>query len=327
MQSVQHSGQAFQVTEIEQGVFQVHFDLKSASVNVFNHTVFAELTTVLEQLEEQPLLHGCVFTSGKGTFAAGADIPVISAEVKNKTEDEVYEYIGVGHTVFNKLQSLPCVTVAAINGIALGGGCEFVLACDLRVIVQDAVVGLPEVNLGIFPGWGGTVRLPRIMSENAHIAAQWIASGAPQTAETLQKYDVVSAVVNKQEQLLKSALLLIKQHQGHYDDIRLVKTQPLVLSDASQQAMQALLQELARKPGPHYPASQTAVQCVLDHATLAGDEAGQMELKRFSQIIKTDTAVNLLSVFLNEQATKKVVKRYVKEAQDSAAAAVIGDRS
>ncbi len=115
----------------------------------------------LDAIEPDDAVRAVVITgAGEKAFAAGADI----GHMREASVEEAREYAELGHTLLGRIESFAKPVIAAINGFALGGGCELVLACDIRLASDNARLGQPEVNLGIFPGWGGTQRLPRLTS-------------------------------------------------------------------------------------------------------------------------------------------------------------------
>jgi enoyl-CoA hydratase/carnithine racemase len=128
-------------------------------------------------------------------FAAGADVKVM---LPFKTE-EAREYGAFGQGVFDDLAALPCVTVCAINGAALGGGVELAMACDFRIAVKFAKLGLPEVTLGLIPGWGGITRLTKLIGPAR--AKRLYLSGTPVTADHAMTYGLVDELVNSVEDL------------------------------------------------------------------------------------------------------------------------------
>ncbi|HHT85428.1 MAG: enoyl-CoA hydratase-related protein [Bacillota bacterium] len=133
---------------------------RQESLNALNRKVLAELETVLDALiaggPGKPLI---ITGEGPRAFVAGADI----GEMANMTPDEAEEFARYGQGIFSKLEAFPGVTIAAVNGYALGGGNELAMACDIRIAASNARFGQPEVGLGIIPGFGGTQRLARIV--------------------------------------------------------------------------------------------------------------------------------------------------------------------
>src|SRR5262249_29390465 len=132
-------------------------------VNVLDVEALEDLGRALTEVEAAPGLQGVVLVSGKpGSFIAGADVQAIGAITDR---DEVLRLGRRAHETFGRLAGLPCPTVAAIDGVCLGGGTELALACDSRVASEEprTQIGLPEVLLGIYPGFGGSQRLPRLV--------------------------------------------------------------------------------------------------------------------------------------------------------------------
>ncbi len=133
--------------------------LDRPKVNALNGRVAAEIADAVEEVRAADDVRAVVVWGGERVFAAGADIK----EMADQQTASIYRYIGGFQEVFSALEALPQVTVAAINGYALGGGCELALACDFRVCARDARIGQPEILLGVIPGAGGTQRLPRLI--------------------------------------------------------------------------------------------------------------------------------------------------------------------
>ena len=128
------------------------------ALNALNTATLDQLEEALTTVAGKPELRGVIVTgAGEKAFVAGADI----AEMVNLTTEQALAFSARGHRVFDALERLSCPTVAAVNGFALGGGCELALACDLIYAAENARFGLPEVSLGIIPGFGGTQRLTR----------------------------------------------------------------------------------------------------------------------------------------------------------------------
>lgn len=129
------------------------------AMNALNGKVLDELSLVLEEVAKRKDLRSVILTGEGKSFVAGADI----SEMSSLAQDQGTDFATKGQGVFRQLEKLPQVTVAAVNGFALGGGMEIALACDVRLASSKAVMGQPEVNLGLIPGFGGTQRLPRVV--------------------------------------------------------------------------------------------------------------------------------------------------------------------
>ncbi len=131
---------------------------RPAARNALNRATLMELSAALDELERDPGLRGLIVTgAGDRAFVAGADI----AEMRDLSSDEAREFSALGSRAFRRLEKLDVVVIAAVNGFALGGGCELALACDIIYATESARFGQPEVNLGLVPGFGGTQRLVR----------------------------------------------------------------------------------------------------------------------------------------------------------------------
>ncbi|HEY8848861.1 MAG TPA: enoyl-CoA hydratase-related protein, partial [Thermoanaerobaculia bacterium] len=141
----------------------IWFDLPGEKVNKFSTAVMREFASVVDQMSRATDIRRLIVASGKpAIFLAGADVSEFS---KVTTPQQAAEYTRFGQQVLHRFSKLPQVTVAAINGACLGGGCELAISCDYRVMSDNpkAVIGLPETRLGIFPAWGGTTKLPRLI--------------------------------------------------------------------------------------------------------------------------------------------------------------------
>ncbi|WP_307258136.1 enoyl-CoA hydratase/isomerase family protein [Oikeobacillus pervagus] len=169
--------------------------LNNLPLNLLNQKVVQQLSNLADELHTDDSIHAVILTgAGEKAFMAGADIK------------EFPEWIGKGEAfaeqkglelqdAFHKFYRLPKPTIAALNGLALGGGCELALACDLRIMEQHAIIGLPEIKLGLFPGAGGTQRLPRLIGETK--AKQMMFLGDSLTANEALHVGLVNEVVPK----------------------------------------------------------------------------------------------------------------------------------
>jgi enoyl-CoA hydratase len=173
-------------------------------LNALNRAVMIELHHTLIRLGDDPAVGGIILTgAGTRAFVAGADIEELAA----LTGTGGYEASRLGQTVLRRLEQLPKPSVAAVNGYALGGGCELALACTLRIAAEGARLGLPETTLGIIPGYGGTQRLARLVG--AGKALELILTGEPVDAREALRIGLVNRVVPGAE-LLETATTLLR---------------------------------------------------------------------------------------------------------------------
>lgn len=183
------------VFQVEEGIATITFN-RPEVLNALNAESLEEFSQALGEIVEDEDVRVLVLTgAGKKSFVAGADIkefPTFNA-LKAKMYSEM------GHDVIDKLQELPIPVIAAVNGYALGGGCEVAIACDFIYASENAMLGLPEINLGIIPGFGGTQRLPRLVGKN--MAKEMIFTGKMVPAHEANKMGLVNKVCT-QEQLM-----------------------------------------------------------------------------------------------------------------------------
>jgi enoyl-CoA hydratase len=168
-------------------------------MNALDVVTLSELGDHLAELRADDEIRVIVLTgSGEKAFAAGADIKYMSA----LSVEAAKEWGGLGHKVGQLLEIAPKASIAAINGFALGGGCELALACDLRYAAATAKLGQPEVNLGIFPGWGGTQRLARVCGLG--VAKDLILTGRVVDADEALRIGLVNGVFEPGELMEKT---------------------------------------------------------------------------------------------------------------------------
>lgn len=172
---------------------------RPAARNALDRATLAELKAAFEALATRSDV-GVVLLTGSGdkAFVAGADI----AAMRSLSPVEAREFARLGQDVLALVESLPQPVIAVVNGVALGGGCELALACDLVVAAEEARFGLPEVSLGVIPGFGGTQRLPRLAGRN--LAKELILTGEPISAHRAGEIGLVNRVVPR-TQLLETA--------------------------------------------------------------------------------------------------------------------------
>jgi len=319
-----YEGKAITVKALESGIVELNFDLKGESVNKFNRLTLSELREAVEALRADASVKGVVVTSGKDVFIVGADITEFVDNFKLPEAELTAGNLEVNR-IFSDFEDLACPTVVAINGIALGGGLEMALAADFRVMSTAAKIGLPEVKLGIYPGFGGTVRLPRLIG--ADNAIEWIASGKEQRPDDALKVGAVDVVVPP-ELLQAAALDLLKRAiSGEIDHLarRQPKLEKLKLNAIEQMmAFETAKGFVAGQAGPNYPAPVEAIKSIQKAANFGRDKALEIEAAGFVKMAKTSAAESLIGLFLNDQELKRKAKVYDKQARDVSQAAVLG---
>ncbi|RDB44052.1 fatty acid oxidation complex subunit alpha FadB [Halomonas sp. DQ26W] len=300
------------------------FDLKDESINKLSSAVVAELDDAVKAIQGESGLKGLVIGSAKDVFIVGADITEFHG-LFDKGEEYLVEMNLKVHDIFNAIEDLPFPTVTAINGLALGGGCEVTLTTDFRVMGEKAKIGLPETKLGILPGWGGCVRLPRMIG--ADNAIEWIAGGTENCADAALKMGAVDAVVPS-ESLEAAALdILARAFSGEldYQARRDEKKGPLKLNAIEQMmAFETAKGYVKGKAGPHYPAPVEAIKVIQKGAGEERGRAQAIEAKAFAKLALSDVAFNLVGLFLNDQVVKKKAGQYEKQAKAVKQTAVLG---
>jgi len=320
---MKYSGKALSVDVLPSGVATLTFDLQDSSVNKFNRQTLEELRQAVSELAGFDV-KGLVFCSAKPAFIVGADINEFTAMFA-QSEEQILAWLVEANSLFNAIEDLPFPTVTAINGIALGGGFELAVSTDYRIGTNAAVVGFPEVKLGIIPGFGGTVRLPRLIG--ADNANQWISSGAQVRAEQAFKEGALDALVEP-DKLLAAAEHLIQQcNDGKLDyrAQRTTKNSPLKLNPIELNvAFETAKGLVAAQAGPNYPAPITAVKVMQQAATMDRQGALEAEHAGFVKLAKLEVTANLVQMFLNDQSLGGKAKKAVAKASAVNSAAVLG---
>ena len=307
-------GNTLSLKPLKSGFVELNFNAQQGSVNIFNQATLMELLEALSLLSEKTDIKGLLLTSGKSVFVAGADITEFD-DVFKGTETERRNFLARANEAFNRIESLPFPSVVAINGFALGGGFEVCLACDFRVMSSKAQVGLPETKLGIIPGWGGTVRLPRLIGFDN--AVEWIAGGQHKKAAAALTDGAVDAVV--EPDLLKDEALkmLMRAASGELDYmVRRQRKQAPIQLNTIELGMSVHTSRAAvmAKAGSNYPAPLAAVDVLSQAAEMSRDEALEVEFEAFSDLTQTPQCRALVGMFLNDQFIGGVAKKYAKQA-------------
>ena len=251
-------------------------------------------------------LAGLVIRSTKpGNFIAGADLREFVADIDQPAE-KVIAVARRGQQLFGRLSQCPFVTVAAIDGVCLGGGAELAIWCDRRIMARHAATSFafPEVKLGLFPGWGGTVRTPRIVGLSN--AVELVTGGEPIDAEAALAMGL--AEVAPPERLLEAAIAIVRAEQSsqEYLEDRQRWSQPITISETELGFLGATASAYIQgQTKGHYPAPLAALEVLLGGAGLEADAACQLEAENFVQLFGSTVNRALLNVFFLSDRNKK----------------------
>ncbi|WP_045371858.1 fatty acid oxidation complex subunit alpha FadB [Vibrio campbellii] len=319
-----YQAETLQVKEVQDGIAELSF-CSPKSVNKLDLATLESLDKALDALKAHQGLKGLMLTSDKDAFIVGADITEFLG-LFAKTDAELDQWLQFANSIFNKLEDLPVPTISVLKGHTLGGGCECVLATDMRIGDKTTSIGLPETKLGIMPGFGGCVRLPRVIGADS--AMEVITQGKACRADEALKIGLLDAVVDS-DALYESALKTLTSainEKLDWQARRKQKTSPLTLSKLESMMSFTMAKGLvAQKAGPHYPAPMTAVITIEEGARFARNEALDIERKHFVKLAKSEEAKSLVGLFLNDQYIKGLAKKSAKSAsKDTQRAAVLG---
>ncbi len=286
----------------------IEWDLQGEKVNKMSSPVMALFRSILEEIRTSPAKAVVIISRKKNIFIAGADIK----EIENlKTPDEFERAVVGGQDILNMVEDLPQPVIAAVHGACLGGGCELILACDYRICSDDEAtqIGLPEVKLGILPGFGGCVRLPRVVGLMS--ALDIILPGGSARPSKAKRIGLVDKVVPPGElesEAVKLAKKVIKKGEGKRPKVY----QPRSLKDRlmNSSAMRSKVFSEAKKSvlkatGGHYPAPLKALEVVRKtYGMKDRTEALKIEREAFCEVAVTDVSKNLIGLFFQMEAMK-----------------------
>ncbi len=190
------------LTKLENAILTITIN-RPDKLNALNRTVFKDLNFVLDEIYQNPEIRSAIITgSGGKAFVAGADI----TEFADLAKEQAMAVAKHGQDTFFRIENCPKPIVAAVNGFALGGGCELAMSCHFRVASDNAKFGQPEVNLGLMPGYGGSQRLTQLIGKGR--AIEILTSATMIDAQTALQYGLVNHVVPQEELLSKTISIL-----------------------------------------------------------------------------------------------------------------------
>jgi enoyl-CoA hydratase len=190
---------------------------RSEALNALNTRFFDEMSNMLDEIEANDEISVVVVTGEGKAFVAGADI----AEMVDKTQQEGYDFGKYGQAVFDKIEALSKPVIAAVNGFALGGGCELAMSCDFRIASSKAKFGQPEVNLGLTPGFAGTQRLSRLIGLADALYLLYTADMI--TAEEAFRLKLVQKIVEPEQLMEETLAIAAKIISKGPDSVKLIK--------------------------------------------------------------------------------------------------------
>jgi 3-hydroxyacyl-CoA dehydrogenase / enoyl-CoA hydratase / 3-hydroxybutyryl-CoA epimerase len=282
------------------GIAFLTFDRPGSAANIFDQATFEQLNSLLDQVENDSSIRGLVIVSAKPKiFIAGADLTGFS---KDPSPDDLAKTIDLGQRTFDRIANLKFPTVAAIHGVALGGGLEIALACDYRIASLDSAtkVGLPETTLGIIPAWGGCTRLPRLVG--LPVALEVILTGKQYPTRQAQKLGLVDDSTYR-ERLEELARKKIVESQGRK---RVTKTHFSNMSPLATITADRVKKKTIEKTRGHYPAPLKALEVVVNGLKSPTAVSFENEKRAFIELTKGEVAQNLIRVFFLQERAKKL---------------------
>ena len=312
----------FTVETDADGIALVTWDMPDKSMNVFTEEVMVELNAITDQVTADPAVKGVVITSGKSSFSGGADLSMIKgmfsfyqaekAKDASGAAQKLFDLVGKMSGLFRKIETAGKPWVSAINGTCMGGAFELSLACHGRVAstAKSVKIALPEVKVGIFPGAGGTQRVPRLT--NAQDALQMMTTGSSLTASRAKAMGLVHQAVEP-DQLIPAARQMIKdglKAVQPWDEKGFKVPGGGIWTPAAAQLWPAASAILRRETGGNYPGALAILKCVYEGLQVPFDLALKIEQRYFTQILQTTEAFSMIrSLFISMQELGKGARR------------------
>ncbi|MDF1759105.1 MAG: 3-hydroxyacyl-CoA dehydrogenase NAD-binding domain-containing protein [Coxiellaceae bacterium] len=291
----------FKIDTDEDNIVWLGIDREGMKVNSLDFATFEEFDKIISEVKDKKPKGLIIYSAKKNGFVAGADI---NQFVKLKDTDEAYKLVRQAQQILDRLEALSVPTVAMINGFAMGGGCELALACRYRVALDDpkTKIGLPEIKLGIQPGWGGTVRLPKLIG--APKAMGIILAGRVVSANAARKMGIVDAAVPLRELKRAAKYYVCHQPKPHQASFAESMTNSALIRPLLAKAMRKQLSKKAIKA--HYPAPFQVVDNWVKVGV--GSQAMDKEARSISELLVTPTSRNLVRVFFLSERMKGLAK-------------------
>ncbi len=323
-------GESLCLNTLENGIVELRFDNQASKFNTLDAATLGELEQALElitdsvsniyTMDASDAITGVIVTSGKSDFIVGANIyefpklfagdpEVLGAHNREKS------------SILNRLEDLPVPTVSLLQGLVLGGGFELAMATDYRIATEHTQAALPEVGLGILPGFGGTVRLPRLIG--ATKAIDWIISGKQIKSPTLVEAGAVDIIAESDNLIAEAVQLLQKVIEDNSWQEKRQQKLGAVTIDSDDSSIDDLKVKAGAR-GPHYPAALAVAELIEHSQSMSRDKALLAENSTFIKLATSSTAQAMVQLFINDQALKKQTQQYTKNLTQADKMAVLG---
>ena len=310
----------FTVQTDADGIAVVIWNMPDRSMNVFTEEVMDELDKIIDRVAGEENIKGAVFTSGKESFSGGADLSMLQkmltqfheAKDREKATRKLFDNAGRMSWLWRKLETCGKPWVAAINGTCMGGAFELSLACHGRVVADDnsLKLALPEVKIGIFPGAGGTQRVPRLTGTQE--ALQMLTSGQNLSPQEAKAMGLVHEVVPRRK-LVDAAKKMIKdglKPVQPWDEKGFKLPSGPVYSDAGANLWPAAIAILRRETYGNYPAATAILKCVYEGLLVPFETGLRIEQRYFTEIMQSKQAAAMIrSLFISLQELNKGARR------------------
>ena len=304
--------------EIKQNIATLTFDLQNEKINKLSFEILKEFKNILNTVENDSSIKALVIDSAKkNIFIAGADIKEIE---KLKDEKEVYEALMEVHEIFNKLENLQIPTIAYINGACMGGGLELALACKYRVLStnEKTKLAFPEIKLGIFPGFAGTIRAPKLIG--LVNALDLILTGKTIDAKKAYKIGLADMIFDDAQKefmlegFIKKAIYGTIKRKSNFNLLNYAPLNEIVFSKA--------LKGLEAKVNKDFKAPYKALEVIKATINKELDDAIKIEAKEFSKLAVSKESKNMIKLFF---LFEKLNKNYEKTSNPISNAIVLGN--
>ncbi|WP_367105929.1 fatty acid oxidation complex subunit alpha FadB [uncultured Psychrobacter sp.] len=323
-------GESLSLNTFKNGIVEIRFENQANKFNTLDAATLDELEQALElitdsvsniyTMDASDAITGVIVSSGKSDFIVGANIyefpklfagdpEVLGAHNREKG------------SILNRLEDLPVPTVSLLQGLVLGGGFELAMATDYRIATADTQAALPEVGLGILPGFGGTVRLPRLIGTAP--AIDWIVSGKHIQSSTLLDAGAIDATAEADD-LIADAVKLLQQvaNDSSWQEKRQQKLGAVII-DSDDKSIDELKAKAGAR-GPNYPAALAVTELIEQSQSISREKALLAENSTFIELATSSTAQALVQLFINDQALKKQTHQYTKNLTQADKMAVLG---